>query len=161
FNGLNGIEQVLNSRPWIGHVVTFVGAMIGAGYSAKRFATRQRDTAYNDLDNLYQKILEQRVDKPWLKEFELASEAPDYRSNLAEAARRAHAYMVWTLLESIRDRLEPPRDKKSQRIWQPVLVSEGTRYINELKELWLYDCAFQDDFIHFLRKGGFTGIYRS
>lgn len=127
----------------------------------QRFAVAQKAADYSELDHLYMNILLQRAERPWLANPRLAAEC-GIGDDFAREARNVHAYMVWTMLESIRDRLQGRESwrRAGQRVWQPILRAEGTRFLDELRAFWQEERAFQDDFIDFVRAGGFHGIYR-
>jgi hypothetical protein len=128
----------------------------------QRFAIAQKAADYSELDGLYMSILQQRVERPWLADPRVAATEYGVNETLAREARRVHAYMVWTMLESIRDRLQGRESfrRAGQRVWQPILRAEGTRFLGELRAFWQEERTFQDYFIDFVRAGGFQGIYR-
>jgi len=133
--------------------------------TVERRRAAQQDVAasYNDLDTIYQRLLEQRVNRPWLKDATLFSSATGISQPEASASYRAHAYAVWTFLETIKDRLDcEKRDairKKNQRVWQPIIRSEGGHYLDDLWYFCTVDKCFNDDFIQFVRAGGFVGVF--
>jgi hypothetical protein len=126
----------------------------------RRFAHERAETGYGDLDDLYQSILQQRLARPWLVDMKLFAPSDGLTLEQATEARRTHAYMVWTMLETIHDRLGTGSGKKDVRcVWQPVIRREGALFLPELLEFWQNERAFRDKFITFLRNGGFCRIY--
>ena len=144
-------------------IINFILVLLLLWREATRASAQDADAGYNDLDTLYHRLLEQRIARPWLTNLNLFQDGQGVTRSEAMAAYRTHAYAVWTLLESIKDRLECERRQKfktrAQKVWQPIIRTEGSAYIDELRELAQRDHAFQADFIRFVKTGGFTGIY--
>ena len=144
-------------------IINFILVLLLLWREASRASAQDADAGYNDLDTLYHRLLEQRIARPWLTNLNLFQDGQGVTRSEAMAAYRTHAYAVWTLLESIKDRLECERRQKfklrAQKVWQPIIRSEGSAYIDDLREFSQRDHAFQADFIRFVRAGGFAGIY--
>lgn len=144
-------------------IINFILVLLLLWREANRASAQDIDAGYNDLDTLYHRLLEQRIARPWLKDLSLFQDGQGTSQREAMAAYRTHAYAVWTLLESIRDRLACERRHKLrvrvQQVWQPIIRAEGATYLDELREFSQREHAFQADFLRFVRAGGFAGIY--
>lgn len=124
--------------------------VLGLFIGGLRYFRREKHDHYTELDSFYIQILLSRVDKPWLWDKDLALSGGDQR--LAGRMYEQHAYMVWTLLETIYDRIES--SKRLQLTWQPIIRTEGAQYLPELQKFY-DDGSFQCGFISFVRQGGF------
>jgi len=124
--------------------------VLGLIVGGLRYLRSEKHDHYTELDSFYIQILLSRVDKPWLWDKNLAQSGKD--EPLAARMYEQHAYMVWTFLETIYDRVE--MSKRLQITWQPIIRTEGSRYLPELQKFY-DDGSFQCRFIKFVRNGGF------